>query len=98
MECALRSYMAGSVGGSIGLNVEYYCRRCDNKTDLMPHVSKILKVCGSLDSRDDVAKILNLCLCILHSSEQKKAKNLSNDIELAISKVLLAISCSHASD
>ncbi|XVF38250.1 hypothetical protein REPUB_Repub20aG0084000 [Reevesia pubescens] len=29
LNCALRSNMAGTVGGSIGLDAEYYCRRCD---------------------------------------------------------------------
>ncbi|GJM96597.1 hypothetical protein PR202_ga13452 [Eleusine coracana subsp. coracana] len=35
LDCALRCYMAGTVGGTIGLDVQYYCRRCDNKTNLM---------------------------------------------------------------
>ncbi|KAM1348857.1 hypothetical protein PS2_003035 [Malus domestica] len=29
--------MAGTVGGSIGLDSEYYCRRCDEKTDLVSY-------------------------------------------------------------
>ncbi|CAL9129793.1 protein OBERON 2-like [Musa acuminata AAA Group] len=87
VECALRSYMAGTVGGSIGLDVEYYCRRCDNKTDLMPHVTKLLKVCESVDSKEDMEKILNLGFCILRGSEQERAKNLQNHIRFAIAKL-----------
>ncbi|KAJ0245020.1 hypothetical protein HA466_0185220 [Hirschfeldia incana] len=37
VNCALRAYMAGTVGGSIGLDAEYYCRRCDARKDLVPH-------------------------------------------------------------
>ncbi|KAM1002639.1 hypothetical protein ACFX13_003091 [Malus domestica] len=29
--------MAGTVGGSIGLDSEYYCTRCDEKTDLVSY-------------------------------------------------------------
>ncbi|WOK91577.1 hypothetical protein Cni_G00268 [Canna indica] len=87
LECALRSYLAGTVGGSIGLDVEYYCRRCDNKTDLFPHVSKLVKVCESIDSREDMEKILNLGYCILRGSEQKRAKSLQNHITQVIMKL-----------
>ncbi|KAM1216911.1 hypothetical protein ACFX2I_013127 [Malus domestica] len=34
IDCALQCYMAGTVRGSIGLDSEYYCRGCDEKTDL----------------------------------------------------------------
>ncbi|XP_077247724.1 CDPK adapter, putative (DUF1423) isoform X2 [Tasmannia lanceolata] len=87
VNCALRSYMAGTVGGSIGLDVEYYCRRCDKKTDLFLHVTRLLKTCESLDSRDDIEKILNLGLCILRGSQQTNAKNLFNRIQLVLTKL-----------
>lgn len=36
LEFALRSYMAGTVGRSVGLDAEYYCRDVTKKkTDLM---------------------------------------------------------------
>ncbi|KVI01526.1 hypothetical protein Ccrd_020202 [Cynara cardunculus var. scolymus] len=50
IECALRSYMAGTVGGIIGLDAEYYCRRCDARTDLIPHVKILLQSCESIHS------------------------------------------------
>ncbi|OAY75608.1 Protein OBERON 2 [Ananas comosus] len=87
IECALRSYMAGTVGGSIGLDVEYYCRRCDNKTDLMPHVTKIVQICESLDSEDEIGQILNLGLCILRGSQQMRAKILRNGIMSILGKL-----------
>ncbi|OVA05436.1 hypothetical protein BVC80_441g210 [Macleaya cordata] len=87
VDCALRSYMAGTVGGSIGLDVEYYCRRCDQRTDLISHVSRLLQTCESLDSRDDIEKILKVGLCILCGSQRVTAKNLLNCIELALRKL-----------
>lgn len=87
ISCALRSYMAGKVGGSIGLDVEYYCRRCDAKSDLIPHVTRLLQTCKSIASRDDIEKILKVGLSILRGSERTSAKRLLNRIKLAISKV-----------
>ncbi|KAK1281098.1 hypothetical protein QJS04_geneDACA004698 [Acorus gramineus] len=89
LDCALRSYMAGTVGGSIGLDVEYYCRRCDKKTDLISHVVKLLQTCEALDTRDDIEKILNVGLCILRGSEQMRAKSLLNRIGSILTKVYL---------
>lgn len=89
IDCALRSYMAGTVGGSIGLDVEYYCRRCDKKTDLISHVTRLLQTCESLDSQDDIEKILNMGLCILRGSQRAIAKKLLNNMEVAMTKVKL---------
>lgn len=91
IDCALRSYMAGTVGGSIGLDVEYYCRRCDNRTNLISHASKILKTCESLDSQDDVEKILKMGLCIVRGSQQEYAKVLHNRMGLALAKLISGI-------
>ncbi|KAK9083822.1 hypothetical protein Scep_030293 [Stephania cephalantha] len=84
VDCALRSYMAGTVGGNIGLDAEYYCRRCDQKTDLVSHVTKAMKICESLDSQGDIKKILEMGFCILRGSH---AKWLLSRIELALRKV-----------
>ncbi|XP_057958151.1 uncharacterized protein LOC131151014 isoform X1 [Malania oleifera] len=83
MNCALRSYMAGTVGGSIGLDAEYYCRRCDSRTQLVSHVAGLLETCKSLDSRDEIVKILNVGICILRGSQNPSAKQLLDCIELA---------------
>ncbi|KAJ6830453.1 uncharacterized protein M6B38_354475 [Iris pallida] len=80
LECALRAYMAGTIGGSIDLDAEYYCRRCDNKTDLLLHVSKLIKTCESLDSRGDIEKTLSFGLSIICGSEQVRAKELQDHI------------------
>ncbi|XP_015573490.1 protein OBERON 1 isoform X2 [Ricinus communis] len=87
VDCALRTYMAGTVGGSIGLDIEYYCRRCDAKTDLIPHVMRLLQTCESIDSCEQVEKMLALGICILRGSQKTAAKGLLNRIESAISKL-----------
>lgn len=87
IECALRSYMGGTVGGAIGLDVEYYCRHCDNKTNLVSHVTKLIRTCESLDSRGDIEKILNLGFCILRGSDQMIARSLRNQIGFILDKL-----------
>lgn len=89
IECALRCYIAGTVGGSIGLDAEYFCRRCDGRTDLIPHAKKLLLTCQYIDSKDDdmKKKILNLCMCFLGGSQKATAKELISQIQLAMSKV-----------
>ncbi|XP_074304474.1 uncharacterized protein LOC141639195 isoform X2 [Silene latifolia] len=87
VNCALRSYMAGTVGGSVGLDTEYYCRRCDSRTDLTDHVSSFLRTCESIGSRDDVEKILNVGFCILRGSQKKGSQKLLNHIESVLQKL-----------
>ncbi|XAR67531.1 hypothetical protein NMG60_11002314 [Bertholletia excelsa] len=87
IECALRSYMAGTVGGSIGLDAEYYCRRCDTRTELVSHVRKLLCTCKSIDSQNEIEKILNVGICILRGSEKTNAKRLLHHIELVMAKL-----------
>ncbi|CAN4091319.1 unnamed protein product [Withania somnifera] len=91
IDCALRSYVAGTVGGSIGLDAEYFCRRCDSRSDLVSHVMKLLNICRTIDSRDDVESILNVSLCILRGSRKTNAKQLLRHIKLAMAKFLLMI-------
>ncbi|XP_010457631.1 PREDICTED: OBERON-like protein [Camelina sativa] len=87
VKCALRAYMAGTVGGSIGLDAEYYCRRCDAKKDLVPHVNKFLGICQTLEYQGDVEEILNLGTCILRGSHRDNAKELLNCIESTVMKL-----------
>ncbi|KDP40187.1 hypothetical protein JCGZ_02185 [Jatropha curcas] len=87
VDCAFRTYMAGTVGGSIGLDVEYYCRRCDARTDLIPHVMRLLQTCESIDSCEEVEKVLTVGICILRGSQKINAKGLLNRIESVISKL-----------
>lgn len=87
IECALRCYMAGTVGGRIGLDAEYYCRRCDARTDLITHATRLLQTCESIDSWDDIEKILSVGVCILRGSQKTTAKWILNRFELAIAKL-----------
>ncbi|KAL3812608.1 hypothetical protein ACJIZ3_013876 [Penstemon smallii] len=87
IDCALRAYMAGTVGGSIGLDAEYYCRRCDSRTDLVSHVEKLVKNCESIDSRDDIEKVLKVCIRVLRGSKKTNAYHLLHQIELAMEKL-----------
>lgn len=87
IECGLRSYMAGTVGGTIGLDAEYYCRRCDARTDLIPHVKNLLRSCEAIPYGDKIQKILNLCVIILRGSTKPSAKSLLHHVQSAVSKV-----------
>ncbi|CAN8295479.1 unnamed protein product [Cochlearia groenlandica] len=87
VNCALRAYMAGTVGGSIGLDAEYYCRRCDAKKDLVPHVNRFLGICQTVEYQSDIEKILRLGVCILRGSRRYNAKELLNFIESTVIKL-----------
>ncbi|CAO2824389.1 unnamed protein product [Amaranthus hypochondriacus] len=87
INCALRSYMAGTVGGSIGLDTEYYCRRCDSRTDLTKHVTRLLENCEFTESRDDINKMLWVGACILRGSQKKRSQRLLNRIESILEKL-----------
>lgn len=93
VNCALRAYMAGTIGGRIGLDAEYYCRRCDAKKDLVPHVNKFLEICQTVEYQGDVEKILNLGICILRGSQRDNAKDLLNCIESTVIKVHYFVKC-----
>ncbi|KAI7728244.1 hypothetical protein M8C21_019027 [Ambrosia artemisiifolia] len=87
IECALRSYMAGTVGGTICLDAEYYCRRCDATTDLVPHVTNLLRSCESISYGEKMQKILNLCIIILRGSTKTSAKNLLQHVQSTVAKL-----------
>ncbi|XP_076904453.1 uncharacterized protein LOC143559907 [Bidens hawaiensis] len=87
IECALRSYMAGTVGGTICLDAEYYCRRCDATTDLIPHVMNLIRRCESISYGDKTQKILNLCVIILRGSTKTSAKNLFSHVQSTLAKL-----------
>ncbi|KAL1536133.1 hypothetical protein AAHA92_28828 [Salvia divinorum] len=87
IDCALRAYMAGTVGGSIGLDAEYYCRRCDSRTDLVPHVTRLINEWKSNGSKDDIEKILNVGILVLRGSIRTSANQLLHHFQLAMSKL-----------
>ncbi|XP_016490015.2 uncharacterized protein LOC107809837 isoform X1 [Nicotiana tabacum] len=88
VDCALRAYMAGTVGGSIDLDAEYFCRYCDSRTDLVSHALKLLNICTSVASSADIEKILNVGICILRGSQKRSAKQLLHRIESIMSKLI----------
>uniref|UniRef100_A0A3Q7I4V6 Oberon-like PHD finger domain-containing protein n=1 Tax=Solanum lycopersicum TaxID=4081 RepID=A0A3Q7I4V6_SOLLC len=87
LKCALQDYMAGRVRGSINLDVEYLCPYCDSRMDLVPHASKLLNICTSIASYDDIEKILNVGIRILRGSQKSIAKELLHHIESINAKV-----------
>lgn len=92
LDCAIRAYLAGTiVGGSNELDVEYYCRRCDNRSDLISHFTSFLHICESppLPAQVDVEKLLNLILRALSGSEKIRAKDLRTRIESVQTKVCI---------
>lgn len=84
LDCALQAYMAGTVGGSIGLDAQYYCRRCDAKTELVSHVTRLFEACKSIDSQEEQEKALKLGSCLLRGSLNMSAKILLNRIQSAL--------------
>ena len=87
LDCALRAYMAGTVGGSINLDAQYLCRYCGSRMDLVPHVLKLLNICTSVASRADIEIFLNVGICILRGSKKKSGKDLLHHIESIKAKV-----------
>ncbi|PNX96266.1 hypothetical protein L195_g019469 [Trifolium pratense] len=76
MECAFRAYKARTLGGIFDLDVEYFCWRCNGKTELISHVNKLLLTCEAIDSDDDLKqKMLNLGINLLHRSEILKLES-----------------------
>ncbi|CAN4097667.1 unnamed protein product [Withania somnifera] len=88
VNCALRAYMAGTVGGSISLDAEYFCRYCDSRMDLVSHASKLLNICTAVASRADIEKILNVGICILRGSQKRSGKQLLHRIESIKAKLM----------
>ncbi|GAA0175131.1 scaffold/adaptor protein [Lithospermum erythrorhizon] len=87
IDCGIRAYMAGTVGGSIGLDAEYYCRLCDSRTDLGLHVMKLLQTCTTIDSLDIIKNILNIGIRLLRYSRKSSAQQLLQLIEFSMAKL-----------
>ncbi|XP_019168012.1 PREDICTED: uncharacterized protein LOC109163762 [Ipomoea nil] len=87
IDCALQAHMVGTVGTSYDLDAEYYCRRCDSRTDLVSHVMELLQICQSIDSRDEIEKTLDSAISILHGSRKMKARQLLHHIESVMAKL-----------
>uniref|UniRef100_A0A7N0TF35 Oberon PHD finger domain-containing protein n=1 Tax=Kalanchoe fedtschenkoi TaxID=63787 RepID=A0A7N0TF35_KALFE len=87
LDCALRCYMAGTVGGIFDIDASYYCRRCDSRSDLVPHATKFVETCKSIDSAINMEKILKLGICILRGSRREAAQVLLRPIKTAYYKL-----------
>ncbi|XP_031105653.1 uncharacterized protein LOC116010397 [Ipomoea triloba] len=87
IDCALQAHMVGTVGRSYDLDAVYFCRRCDSMTDLVSYVMELLQICQSIDSRDEIEKILNSAISILHGSSNMKARQLLHHIESMMAKL-----------
>ncbi|KAH9300317.1 hypothetical protein KI387_011900, partial [Taxus chinensis] len=86
LECAIIC-QTGGVVRSIGLDVEYYCRRCDKKTDLLKHVLGLITTPGSGKLRSDVENSLNLALRLIQGTQQTRCRSLENLIQSALKKL-----------
>ncbi|XP_027767780.1 protein OBERON 2-like [Solanum pennellii] len=91
LDCALRSYMAGKVGGSINLDAQYLCRYCDSRMDLVPHALKLIKTCTSVASRAAIEIFLNVGICILRGSQKRNGKELLHHIKSIKSKLMKGV-------
>ncbi|CAM8905927.1 hypothetical protein QQ045_024046 [Rhodiola kirilowii] len=87
LACAFLCYMAGTVGGVYKLDAAYYCGRCDGRSDLVPHATKFVETCKSINSGSNIKKILKLGICILRGSERETAQVLLRRIETAFYKL-----------
>ncbi|KAH0634896.1 hypothetical protein KY284_037682 [Solanum tuberosum] len=74
--CALRAYMAGTVGESINLDAQYLCQYCDSRMDFVPHALKLLNTCTYVASRADIEKISNFDICMMRGSPKRSGKEL----------------------
>ena len=81
LDCSLRAYMAGKVGGSINLDAQYLCRYCDSRMDLVPHALKLIHTCTCISSPADIEKIFNVGICIFLGSQKRSGKELLHHIE-----------------
>ncbi|CAN6464882.1 unnamed protein product [Victoria cruziana] len=84
--CAVASRIGGTAE-SVGVDVGYYCRRCDQKTDLVAHVYNMLRVCQASGSNKDVEEYLGLCLSLLEGSTSFGAMAWVAGIQTALRKL-----------
>uniref|UniRef100_A0A7N1A732 Oberon-like PHD finger domain-containing protein n=1 Tax=Kalanchoe fedtschenkoi TaxID=63787 RepID=A0A7N1A732_KALFE len=91
LDCALRCFLAGTVGGVFDIDAAYYCRRCDARSDLVPHATNLLEICKSIHSGANMEKILKLGICILRGTNREPAQVLLRQIETAYYKVCILL-------
>ena len=70
LKCALDSQLAG-VSKKIGLDMEYICRRCDRKTDLIETVSRLVDFMSKTATKSKVESSLQLVSRIVQDPEDE---------------------------
>ncbi|KAF3796099.1 hypothetical protein EJ110_NYTH04002 [Nymphaea thermarum] len=86
VRCTIASRLGGSVE-SVGVDVGYYCRRCDQRTDLVAHVYNVLRSCQVSGSSDGVEECLGLCLGLLQGAKWFGAMAWAAGIQSALRKL-----------
>ncbi|KAI5056681.1 hypothetical protein GOP47_0028499 [Adiantum capillus-veneris] len=81
--CALECQLAGVVK-PLGLDMEYICRRCDQKTDLRGHVVRLLDSLRFTNCRFSIEKNLVTALQIIQGTKDTGAKRLVYLLQTAI--------------
>lgn len=81
--CALDCQMAGVVK-QLGLDMEYICRRCDQKTDLREHVVRLLDSLRYTNCKISAETNLSTALLIMQGTQADGAKRLLHLVETAI--------------
>lgn len=81
--CALECQLAGVVK-PLGLDMEYVCRRCDQKTDLRGHVVRLIDSLRYTNCRFSVEKNLGTALQIIQGTKDGGAKRLIQLLQTAI--------------
>lgn len=81
--CALECQMAGVVM-QLGLDMEYICRRCDQKTDLREHVVHLLDSLRYTNSSTSAERNLGMALQIMQGTQREGAKILESLVKTAI--------------
>ena len=84
--CALECRLAGVVK-PLGLDMEYICRRCDQKTDLREHVVRLLDTLRYTNCRFSVESNLGTALHIMQGTQDCGAKRLIYLVQTAINMV-----------
>ncbi|MCO5553454.1 hypothetical protein L7F22_006975 [Adiantum nelumboides] len=86
LTCALDCQMAGVVK-QLGLDMEYICRRCDQRTDLREHVVRLLESLRYTKCKTSAETSLSTAVLIMRGTQAEGAKRLLQLVETALHMV-----------
>ncbi|KAH7425037.1 hypothetical protein KP509_11G037200 [Ceratopteris richardii] len=86
LTCALDCKMAGVIK-ALGLDMEYICRRCDQRTDLREHVIRLLESLRYVHCRYSAETNLTTAFQIMQGTEADGARQLLQLVESALQMV-----------